>query len=245
MPRYERRSARRGLVYSRAMRGATRAIGLVTTFLLLCTAAGPAKDADWTPLFAADGEPKGFRVAAWDDVSKPPPEGAKWVVKDGALTGAGTRGSWLVSEAEYADFELELDFRIGAQGNSGIGLRFPDAGDPAFDGMELQIMGAKYRGDAEVPANERTGAIYQMFEPKAQVYRAGEWNHYAVVLRGPRLTVHLNGHLVQGVNLDEQKEAPKRGKPAAERPRKGHIGFQELSRGDTRVEIKGARVRRL
>jgi hypothetical protein len=200
---------------------------------------------EWRPLFAADGEPRDFRVAAWNDVSKPPPDGAKWVAKDGVLSGSTPRGTWLVSKEEFADFELELEFRIGPAGNSGVGLRFPDAGDPAFDGIELQIMGPQYRGETPVPANERTGAFYQWSAPKVEAGKAGEWNRYVVVCRGPRITVRLNDQLVQDVNLDEQKEAPKRGKPPAERPRTGHIGFQELSRGGTHVEIRNARVRRL
>jgi hypothetical protein len=222
-------------------------LGVVGMMVSACapvlTGAGNVK-AKWRELFPADGEPKGFHVSAWDDVSKPGPEGAKWMVKDGILTGSTPRGTWLVSDEVFDDFELELDFRIGRPGNSGVGLRFPDAGDPAFEGMELQIMGDRYRGDDVVPENEKTGALYQLRAPNVQVYRAGEWNHYWVICNGAHLKIYLNGHLQHDLNLDEQKEKPKRGKPLAERPRKGHIGFQELSRGDTHVEIRRARLKR-
>jgi hypothetical protein len=214
-------------------------------FVMSCVALADApKEAEWTRLFADDGEPKGFHVTAWDDVSKPPPAGAKWLVKDGVLTGSTPRGTWLVSDEQYGDFELELDFKIGLPGNSGIGLRFPAAGDPAFDGLELQIMGKRYRGDDVVPENERTGALYQVLAPKVDAFRQDDWNHYRISCRGPRVEVYLNGQLVQDVNLDVQKDAPPRGKPPAQRPRKGHIGFQELSRGGTHVQIKNARIRR-
>src|SRR4051794_41180510 len=212
-----------------SLSAASRAILLVLLFSVIRAAdAGDAKPAEWTDLFPQDGEPKGFHVAAWDDISKPPPEGAKWIVKDGILSGSTPRGTWLVSDETYGDFELELDFKIGLPGNSGVGLRFPDAGDPAFDGMELQIMGEKYRGDDVVPENEKTGALYQLFAPKVQVYRPGEWNHYWVICRGAHVKIYLNGHLQHDLNLDEQKDQPKRGKPPAQRPRQGHIGFQEL-----------------
>jgi len=214
-------------------------------FVMSCVALADApKEAEWTRLFADDGEPKGFHVTAWDDVSKPPPAGAKWLVKDGVLTGSTPRGTWLVSDEQYGDFELELDFKIGLPGNSGIGLRFPAAGDPAFDGLELQIMGKRYRRDDVVPENERTGALYQVLAPKVDAFRQDDWNHYRISCRGPRVEVYLNGQLVQDVNLDVQKDAPPRGKPPAQRPRKGHIGFQELSRGGTHVQIKNARIRR-
>jgi hypothetical protein len=223
---------------------------IVFALSLLLIAASPTKKptsqpADWAPLFPADGEPKGFHVSAWDDVAKAPPEGAKWLVKDGVLHGSTPRGTWLVSDDVYGDFELELDFKIGPAGNSGVGLRFPDAGDPAFDGLELQIMGPHYRGDDLVPENERTAALYQLFAPKIQPFRPDDWNHYWITCKGPHIKIYLNGHLVQDRNLDNEKEAPKRGKAPADRPRTGHIGFQELSRGGTTVEIKNAKIRKL
>ncbi|MDB5322436.1 MAG: hypothetical protein JWN40_4067 [Phycisphaerales bacterium] len=223
---------------------------IALVLLLLLTAASPttkptSQPTDWLPLFPADGEPKGFHVTAWSDVAKPPPDSAKWLVKDGVLHGSTPRGTWLVSDDVYADFELELDFKIGPAGNSGVGLRFPDAGDPAFDGLELQIMGPRYRGDDAVPDNERTGALYQLFAPKIEPFREEDWNHYWITCKGSHIKIYLNGHQVQNLNLDDQKEAPKRGKPPADRPRTGHIGFQELSRGDTHVQIKNAKLRRL
>ena len=207
----------------------------------------PAQEKEgWTPLFKEDGEPKGFKVTAWDDVSKPPPKDAKWLVKDGVLHGSNPRGTWLVSEREYGDFELELEFKIAEPGNSGIGLRFPPKGDPAFDGIELQIMGHTYRGNDKVPDNEQTGGIYQLFTPKdLKAFKPAEWNKYHVVLKGPRLTVKLNDVLVQDVDLSQHTFKPQRGSPPAERPRKGHIGFQELSRGNTTVQLRNARIKEL
>jgi len=222
-----------------------RGVGLVVLMTLLGAAPKDANEAGWVNLFPDEGPPKGFHVTAWDDVSKPPPDGAKWLVKDGVLHGSEPRGTWLVSDKVYKDFELELDFKIGIAGNSGVGLRFPDAGDPAFDGMELQIMGPKYRGNDFVPENERTGALYQLFAPKVQVLRLEDWNHYWVTVKGSKVKIYLNGHLVQDMNMDEEKGVPKRGKAPAERPRAGHIGFQELSRGGGHVEIRRARIREL
>jgi hypothetical protein len=222
-----------------------RTLIILAAVVALFVAVAPGQDdAGWTPLFKEDGEPKGFRVTAWDDVSKPPPQGAKWVVKDGVLHGSNPRGTWLVSDKEYSDFELRLEFKVAEQGNSGIGLRFPDKGDPAFDGLELQIMGPKYRGDAKVPENEKTGGIYQLLEPKdPSAFKPNDWNKYDVILKGSKLTVKLNDVLIQDVNLDEHKFTPQRGSSPAQRPRKGHIGFQELSRGNTTVQIRNARVK--
>jgi hypothetical protein len=73
-----------------------RTARLLPLALILLLGAAP-KDADWTPLFPNEGEPRGFHVTAWDDVSKPAPNGATWLVRDGVLHGSTPRGTWLVS----------------------------------------------------------------------------------------------------------------------------------------------------
>src|SRR5688500_9482767 len=78
-------------------------VGCTTNSQPAAASAG-AKGGGFTPLFPSDGVPKGWRVGAWDDVSKPGPTGAVWMVKEGVLHGSEPRGSWLMSEREYGDF---------------------------------------------------------------------------------------------------------------------------------------------
>ena len=64
---------------------------------------------------------------------------------------------------------------------------------------------------------------------------------------GKHVTVRINGEVVQDVNLDEHTQPIERhdGSPAPalkDRPRRGHIGFQELSRGGAHVLIKNAKI---
>src|SRR4051812_15923542 len=94
-------------------------------------------ESGFVPLFPKDGVPPGWRVGAWNDVSKPADGNPVWAVKDGVLSSGNPRGSWLMSENEYGDFILEFEFKLGTNGNSGCALRAPLKGDPAFDGMEL------------------------------------------------------------------------------------------------------------
>jgi hypothetical protein len=200
------------------------------------------------PLFAGDGAPDGWAVRVWNDVSKPPPEGAVWKVQDGVLHGSDPRGTWLVSEREFGDFVLEFEWKLGAQGNSGCGLRFPPHGDPAFDGLELQMVDPSYYGSAQsVTPGELAGSLYKAVAPRVQAFRPQDWNRYRVVCVGPRVRVDLNGERVLDVNLDEELKPTKRhdgndAPPLKDRPRRGHIGFQELSRGGGHVEIRNARI---
>ena len=216
---------------------------------LLLTAAGCchlASESAFVPLFPADGVPKGWTVRAWDDVRNPAKGDPVWKVENGILLGGEPRGSWLLSEKGYGDFVLEFDFKLGERGNSGCALRVPMFGDPAFDGMELQM--ADYRYNTEAKDSELTGGIYRAIAPTKQVYRPTQWNTYHVTLKGAHLKVVLNGETIQNLNLDEQnqtvlhhngKDAP----PVKDRPRRGHIGFQELSRGDVHAQIRNARIK--
>lgn len=210
---------------------------------------GENKAAEWTPLFPENGVPKGWKVREWSDVRRPAPTGVKWEVINGVLHGSEPRGTWLVSEKEYGDFELEFEFKLGKRGNSGVGLRFPDYGDPAFDGLELQMVDPRYYPpEMQVPANELTGSLYRGVAPTAQLLRPEQWNKYEIRLAGSMVSVKLNGERVLNVNLSEHSAVLKRhnGEEAdafKDRPRRGHLGFQELSRDGGHVEIRNARIK--
>lgn len=202
--------------------------------------------AGFTRLFPKDGIPEGWVVRAWNDVSQPPSQATDWKVENGILHGSEPRGTWLMSEKEYGDFVLQFEFKLGPTGNSGLALRSPMKGDPAFDGMELQM--ADFRYNPQAKDSELTGGLYRAVAPTKQVYKPTEWNRYEITLRGSRLRVVLNGETIQDINLDEQTQEVKRhdgtlAPPIKDRPRKGHIGFQELSRGSDHVQIRNARIK--
>ena len=92
--------------------------------------------------------------------------------------------------------------------------------------------------------------LYRALAPSKQVYKPTEWNRYQIELRGSRLKVTLNGEQIQDADLSAYSEPVKRhngsdAPPLKERPRKGHIGFQELSRGGDHVMIRNARIKTL
>jgi len=197
-------------------------------------------------LFPKDGVVQDWLVRSWSDVNKPADSRTTWVVQDGILHGGEPRGSWLLSKQQYGDFILKFDFKLGPTGNSGCALRAPLFGDPAFDGLELQM--ADYRYNTAAKDSELTGGIYRAIAPRKQVYKPTEWNSYVVTLQGARMHVVLNGEVIHDLNLDEQTQKVFRhnGQPCPavkDRPRKGHIGFQELSRGAEHALIRNARIK--
>jgi len=200
------------------------------------------------PLFPRDGVPQGWVVREWSDVGKSVPPGNEWVVKEGVLQPGQQRGTWLMSEKEYGDFVLEYEFRLSELGNSGVALRSPLQGDPAFDGMEFQMADLRYNPMAK--DSELTGGIYRAVAPRKQVYKPTEWNRARIELNGSRLKATLNGEVIHNIDLGRYDQMVKRhdgtdAPPIKDRPRRGHLGFQHLSRDSSPVLIRNARIREL
>jgi hypothetical protein len=226
------------------MRRSIPALVAILASLSLATAADES-----TALFTENGPPKGWVVRAWNDVAKPAGPNTEWTVTDGVLRPGKTRGTWLLSEKEYGDFILEFEIKLTEVGNSGIALRAPMKGDPAFDGLEMQVVDPRYKLDQK--AAELTGSLYRGAAPTKQVYKPTEWNTMKIELKGSKLKATINGEVIQDIDLDTFDKPTKRldnktdAPPLKDRPRKGHIGFQHLSRNNEPIEIKNVKVTEL
>jgi hypothetical protein len=165
-----------------------------------------------------------------------------WGAEKGLLYVQGGGGGWLMTEKEYGDFELRLEFKVPVNGNSGVALRAPLKGDPAYQGMEIQILdddGPAYKG--KIRPAQFTGSIYDVVPPSKHVEKpAGEWNQFRIVAKGRQITVELNGTKIVDANLDDHKDAFKR-HPGLIRER-GHLGLQSH---DGRVDFRNLFVKEL
>jgi Domain of Unknown Function (DUF1080) len=148
-----------------------------------------------------------------------------WGAEDGVLFVKGGGGGWLMTKKEYGDFELRLEFKVPKKGNSGVALRAPLKDDPAYQGMEIQIL-----DDAGHPGIQKwqaTGSIYGVVpSSKLTTKPVGEWNKYRIVCKGRQVTVELNGEKIVDANLDDYKEKHAKAHPGILRD-KGYIGLQE------------------
>lgn len=226
-----------------------KALILLSMATLAWTALAAEPEAGFVKLFPEEGVPKGWTVRKWDNVKDAAATGVVWKVESGVLHGSDPRGTWLMSEKEYGDFILKFEWKLGERGNSGTALRAPMTGDPAFDGLELQMVDPRYYpATMKVTPAELTASLYLAVAPAEQLFKPTDWNSYEITCRGASVKAALNGRQVLDVNLEEQTKPTKRhdGTPAPplkDRPRKGHIGFQELSRGGGHVEIRNALIK--
>jgi hypothetical protein len=168
-----------------------------------------------------------------------------WGVEKGLLFTTGTGGGWLLTDEEFSNYEMQLEYRWEKPGgNSGVAVRAPLTGEVSSKGIEIQLIddaGYEKVHNYKLKPTQHTGSIYGVV-PAAKLpgKGPGEWNKMRIVARGRRITVELNGETVTDANLDDHKEQTK-AHPGLLRTR-GHVGVQ--SHGG-RVEFRNLRVKPL
>jgi hypothetical protein len=216
-----------------------RPAALAAALALVVTAAAPPGDKDssagFVPLF------NGKDLSGW---AVHDGKMDAWGAEDGLLFVKGGGGGWLMTEREYGDFVLRLEFKLPKGGNSGVALRAPREGNPAYAGMEIQLLDDPWYKDREnyksgIRPVQLTGAIYDVVAPSKDATKpAGEWNTMRITAKGRRITVELNGVKTVDADLDEQKAHFER-HPGLLRE-KGHLGLQSH---DGRVEFRNLLVK--
>jgi Domain of Unknown Function (DUF1080) len=92
--------------------------------------------------------------------------------------------------------------------------------------IEIQICDDRAKQWQEKPANWRCGAFFgHQHATKSAVKPASEWNRMTITARGPKITVVLNGEVVNEIDLT-QWNIRQINPNGSEMPTKGRIGFQ-------------------
>ena len=127
----------------------------------------------------------------------------KWFVEDGELIcESGPKGEYgyLSTDKFYKDFELTLEFKQEADGNSGVFIRSTFEGTKV-SGWQVEV----------APPGKDTGGIYESYgrgwlikpDPeKDKALKMGEWNTMKIRVEGPEVTSWLNG--VEMVHLKDK-----------------------------------------
>lgn len=150
------------------------------------------KQEGWHLLF--DGK----TTTGWHSYLKPS-AGPAWSVKDATLqldpAVKDGRGD-LVTNDEYENFELSIDWNIADEGNSGIIFLVHE--DKAYDatyltGPEYQLLDDKKAEDNKKDSH-LAASLYDIIAPAKEVENpAGQWNHTVIRLKNGELTFWLNG----------------------------------------------------
>ncbi len=143
-----------------------------------------------------------------------------WIVKDGVVQCDGKGGVSLQTAKDYGNFELLVDWKIHAKGDSGIYLR----GQPQVQIWDSENLADNLKADR----GKGSGGLWNNpggDKGKQPLKNAdkpvGEWNTFHITVIGDEVTVKLNGELV--VDKAKLPNYFERGKPL---PAKGPIELQ-------------------
>lgn len=169
---------------------------------------------------------------------------APYFVRNGAIVCPAKGGGDLLTEKEYSDFILRLEFKLTPGANNGIAIRSPrGGGELTFVGNEIQILDDDDPQYAKILPGQNCGSLYRTFYAKrGAVNLPGEWNDCEITAVGRRIKVVLNGQkIVEGDINDVRDPEVLQGHPGLLRD-KGHIGFLGHN---TDVEFRNIRIKEM
>ncbi|MEY3896269.1 MAG: hypothetical protein RLZZ214_1789 [Verrucomicrobiota bacterium] len=226
-------------------------IGLFGILLFQCHPISAAETADgYEPIF--DGTLKDW---AGDPVY--------WKAENGTLVGEVRPDTLLKQNSfiiwrggELGDFELKLEYRVSAEGNSGINYRSVEVpgmmwamqgyqadidGKDQWSGQNYEERGRKflaYRGQSVVLAPGKPPEIAKELGDRAELQKKvlkNDWNQVHIIARGNLLQHFINGVLMAEVR-DEDPE---------KRRMSGLLGVQVHVGPPMKIEFREIRVKRL
>lgn len=128
-----------------------------------------------------------------------------WEIVNGVLRKDGNAND-IASKAQYADFELELEWNIGEASNSGVFYRGTEEFNQIYwSAPEYQLLDDVKAADNKKD-NHLAGSVYDMMAgPKDVVHPAGEWNQTRIVAKGTHVEHWLNGKMMASYDVGDAK----------------------------------------
>jgi len=174
-----------------------------------------------------------------------------WVIEDGALTVLETDGSEsqhggdIVTDEEYSDFDLQLEFKITEGANSGIKYFVTEQEENntmSAIGLEYQILDDKVHPDAKLGNHEGSRTLASLYDlikaENKRFYGVGVWNSARIVSKGSHVEHYLNGIKV----LEYERGSDHFRKLVSESKYKKWKNFGEAESGHILLQDHGDRV---
>ena len=198
--------------------------------------------APWRVLF--DGK----SLDAWRGYKDAPvPSG--WHVVDGTLAKDAPVAD-IVSKDEFGDFELELDWKIGEAGNSGVFYRGTEEYEHIYwSAPEYQLLDDLKASDNKTRLT-CAGAAYAILpSPPGHLNAVGEWNRTRIVVKGSHVEHWLNDFKLLEYDLGSAawetnvKASKFKDWPNYGRAKRGHLALQGDHTGS--LAFRGIRIREI
>jgi hypothetical protein len=221
-------------------------------FLLAALVAASTTMTAQTPMLTAEEQAAGWTLL-FDGTSlngwrgyktETPPTG--WRAANGELIRDGAGGDLMTAE-QFGDFELRFDWKVTANGNSGVIYRIATTEEyPWQTGPEYQILHNQGHRDGKDPITS-AGSNYAVNPPVKDVTKpVGEWNEGRLIARGSHVEHWLNGvkvveYEIGSADWEARVKASKFAKmPNYGRVKRGYIALQD--HGDL-VSYRNVKIR--
>jgi len=151
----------------------------------------------------------------------------QYEVVDSAIVCKPKKGGNIYTKEQFGDFVARLEYKLPPGGNNGLAIRYPGTGQPSSDAMcEVQILDDNAPKHAKLDPRQYNGSVYGMIAAHRGYDRPiGAWNFMEVTVKGPKITVELNGTRIVDGDVSQVTEFmgnhPHPGKDRAS----GHFGF--------------------
>ena len=190
----------------------------------------PLKAAEFVPLF------NGNDLTGWT-VDENPGNPKQWFVKDGVIDASSTSSNtrnYLLTNADYSDFTLRFEFRIGDdRTHGGLALR-ADPGERVpfternflFDHPMIKLTNPGRDPKDSTGASHwlRNSAPFTPPVSKPNIV-VGKWHQAEVTVRGDTCTANFDGKKAVDIELDPKAPTFRNFVPGLKRS-KGKVGFQ-------------------
>lgn len=216
--------------------------------------ATPLEQQSWLANRLSDGERRagwkllwdGHSSAGWRSVKGSGFPAKGWLVRDGILSVEGGGGD-IVTDRDYRDFELSVDFRLSPGANSGI--KYALDGKGSSIGLEYQLLDDARHPDAKMgrDGNRTLGSLYDLIaarnlsdpdSPGKRINPPGEWNRAVIVVRGRHVEHWLNGFKV----VEFERSSPAFAALVAQSKFAGRANFGAAGQGPVLLQDHGDRV---
>ncbi len=174
---------------------------------------------------------------------------AGWTISGNEITKSRGTGD-IMTKDQFANFEFELEWKIGNAGNSGIFYRATKEYDHIYwSGPEYQLLDDANAGDGKNPLTSAASAYGLYAPPRGVVKPADQWNTTRIVVRGAHVEHWLNGQKVVEYELWspdwKAKVAASKFKdwPNYGLAKRGYIGIQGDHNGT--LSLRNIRIREL
>lgn len=126
---------------------------------------------------------------------------ATYDIVENTITGSTVKGSpnsFLCTDTLYDDFELQFEVKVDDPLNSGVQIRSQTKGGPTgrVNGPQVEIEASGDKGaESGYLYGEACGGWMTPKQDRIphQHFEDGQWNHYRIVARGPRIQTWING----------------------------------------------------